>query len=94
MKKAAPVKESGLGMMPANSNSWNIETHEQFLLSELLPLVIGYAKGNRHPSSAAALASFITLSTVLQSEGFTRNSLIASIDASRMDIHNAPEVLQ
>ena len=94
MKKAAPVKESGLEMMQGNSSAWNMETHEQFLLDELLPLVVGYAKRNGHPTEAAALASFLALSTVLQSKGATLANLTASIEASRMDIHAAPEGLQ
>ena len=93
MKKAAPVKESGLEMMQGNSSAWNMETHEQFLLNELLPLVIGYAKRNGHPTAAAALASFLALSTILQDKGFTRADLIAALDPSRA-IHDAPEGLQ
>ena len=94
MKKAAPVKESGLEMMQANSSSWFMESHEQFILDELVPLVVGYAKRNGHPTEAAALASFLALSTVLQSKGATLANLTASIGASRMDIHSAPEGLQ
>lgn len=96
MKKplAPGKKQSGLEMMQGNSSSWVMETHEQFLLDELLPLVVGYAKRNGHPTEAAALASFLALSTVLQSKGATLANLTASIGASRMDIHHAPEGLQ
>lgn len=94
MKKAAPVKESGLEVVQAQFSPWCMEAHEQFLLHELLPLVVGYAKRNGYPTEATALASFSALATILQSKGASRASLIASIDASRMETHDAPEGLQ
>ena len=96
MKKplAPGEKQSGLKEMQVNSSSWLMESHEQFILDELLPLVVGYAKRNGHPTEAVALASFLALSTVLQSKGATLANLTASIGASSMNIHNAPEGLQ
>jgi len=73
MKKAAPVKESGLEMMQANSSSWTVESH---------------------PTEAAALACFLSLATILQTMGISRESLIVAIDQASSDIHDAPEVLQ
>lgn len=93
MKKAAPVKESGLKAMQANSNSWSMDTHEQFLLNELVPLVVGYAVREGHPTAAAALAAFLALSDIMQHKGIARAELIAALDPSRT-IHDAPEGLQ
>ena len=44
----------------------DMATHEVFVLGDLLPLVVGHAKAEGHPTEMVALACFLSLSTVLQ----------------------------
>ncbi len=94
MKKAAPAKDSGLQNMPADYSQHHVEDHEQFILEQLIPLIVGYARASGTPSEVVALSSFLSLSTVLQAKGLSRATLITAIDASRLPIHAAPEGLQ
>lgn len=94
MKKAAPAKDSGLQNMPADYSQPHFQDHETFILDQLLPLIIGYARTSGTPSDVIVLASFLSLSTILQAKGFGRATLMAAIDGSRLPIHDAPEGVQ
>ncbi|MCQ4258846.1 hypothetical protein [Stutzerimonas stutzeri] len=94
MKKAAPAKESGLHNMHADYNHHHINDHRQFFIEQVLPLIVGYARKSSAPSDDVILVSFLSLSTILQVRGFSRATLITTVDASRLPIHTAPEGLQ
>lgn len=94
MKKAAPGKESGLQNMPADYSRYTVETHEPFILNTLLPSIAGQADKTQHPASVVALACFMSMATILQAKGLNRSTLMSLIDSSRLDLHDAPEVLQ
>lgn len=64
MKKAAPAKENGLHNTQPNISSFDMKNHETFLMDEVLPLVIGYAHHNNHPTEAAALATMAAMTTI------------------------------
>ena len=66
-------------------DSADMATHETFILADLLPLVVGHAKAEGHPTEMVALACFLSLSTILLRKGIPREALIQGIDAS-----NAP----
>lgn len=92
MKKAAPAKESGLHNMQLDTNSFDMTTHEAFMMDDLLPLVVGYARANNHPTEAAALATLAAMTTILIAKGFILNDLRDFLAA--LTAHNAPEGLQ
>ncbi len=74
--------------------SYCMDTHEEFILDELLPLIVNHAAKNHHPADAVALASFLALGTILQSNGMDRDSLVFAIDASLLPTHDLPETVQ
>lgn len=72
-----------------------VEDHEAFILDELLPRIVGYASASNTPTEVVALASFLSLATILQAKGLSRASLMQCIDGARLPtIHEAPEGLQ
>ncbi|EPS3502543.1 TPA: hypothetical protein ACGPPO_006679 [Pseudomonas aeruginosa] len=81
-------------MTTTNPASYCMDTHEQFILDELLPLIVNHAAKNHHPADAVALASFLALGTILQSQGMDRDSLVFAIDASLLPTHDLPETVQ
>lgn len=75
-------------------NRHHIDDHHQFITEQLLPLIVGYARKSSTPSDVVVLASFLSLSTILQARGLSRATLISAVDASRLPIYAAPEGLQ
>lgn len=65
------------------TDSADMATHQTFVLADLLPLVVGHAKAEGHPTEMVALASFLALSTILQRKGIPREALVQGIDASQ-----------
>lgn len=63
-------------------DSSDMATHETFILDDLLPLVVGHAKAEGHPTEMVALACFLSLSTILLRKGIPRETLIQGIDNS------------
>lgn len=96
MKKplAPGEKQSGLENMQDDYSLCSIETHEPFILNTLLPLITAQAQKTDNPASVVVLACFMSLATILQAKGLSRNTLIALIDGSRLEMHEAPEGLQ
>ena len=64
------------------SDSADMATHETFILADLLPLVVGHAKAEGHPTEMVALACFLSLGTILLRKGIPREALIQGIHAS------------
>lgn len=71
-----------------------VEDHEQFILEQLLPLIVDYAGDSDTPTEVVTFAAFLTLATILQAKGLNRDTLMRAIDASRLMTHDAPEGLQ
>ncbi|WP_418651928.1 hypothetical protein [Stutzerimonas degradans] len=76
------------------NNSFDMSSHMDFGLNELLPLVAGYAHSSGHPPQAALVASFLFISTLLYAKGVSRDEMVACIDSARPTSHDAPEGLQ
>lgn len=57
------------------SDPFDIGTHEDFMLDEVLPLVVRYAHANQYPTEAAALAALAAVTTILTAKGFTTEEL-------------------
>lgn len=71
-----------------------VEDHEAFILDVLLPQIVGHARASHTPTEVVALASFLSLATILQAKGLSRASLMQCIDGARLPtIHEAPEGL-
>lgn len=80
--------------MTSLARSFKAETHQDFICDLLLPAIVGYARSNGHPAEAVALASFMSLATVLEAKGITRDVLLQAIDASTGEGQQAGETLQ
>ncbi|SDN96358.1 MULTISPECIES: hypothetical protein [Pseudomonadaceae] len=93
MKKAAPAKESGLHSMQSDTNSFDMTAHEAFMMNDLLPMVVGYARSNNHPTEAAALAALAAMVAILSTKGYTVPEL-SNFVAVFAVTHDAPEGLQ
>ena len=70
-----------------------IEDHQEFVLDNLIPLIVGYAHASGAPSKTIALTAFLALATILQCEGMERSVLLQAIDAARLTEREASEVL-
>lgn len=57
------------------SDPFDISTHEDFMLDQVLPLVIGYAHANQYATETAALAALAAVTTILTAKGFTADEL-------------------
>ena len=74
--------------------TFSMQKHEGFIMNTLLPAVISHARNIGVSSDEAALAAFLSLGTILQTQGFTADSLMTAIKASALSTHEAPEGLQ
>lgn len=68
----------------------NVQDHEAFLLDEMLPCLVGYANSSQTPAEVVVMAAFLSLATILQSNGLGRDTLMKAIDAARLNPHDAP----
>lgn len=94
MKKAAPVKESGLQNMQPDINSLDMAAHMDFGLQHLLPFVIGYAKSEGHRTEVALVASLLILTTAAHANGISREYLHRLVDTACPSFMSAQEGLQ
>ena len=74
--------------------TYRVEDHEAFIFNSLLPLIINYARASNTPPEVVAMASFLSLATILQTKGMSRASLMQCIDGARLSTPlEAPEGL-
>lgn len=71
-----------------------IKKHEAFILNTLLPAIVDHAQRVGVNKDEAALAVFLSMGTILQSQGFTADSLLTAIKGSALSTHDAPGGLQ
>ncbi|AJE23150.1 hypothetical protein [Azotobacter chroococcum] len=71
-----------------------VEDHEDFILEQLLPLIVDYAGASDTPTEVVTFAVFLTLATILQAKGLSRDVLVRAIDAARLQTHEALESVQ
>ena len=62
----------------------SVQEHEQFLMEELLPNIVGYSRRTDTPPEVVVMAAFLSLATILQSKGLCRETLMEAIDASAL----------
>lgn len=70
-----------------------IEDNQQFVLDQLIPLIVGHARTTNTPSRGVAMKAFLALATILQCDGLERSALVDAIDAVRLPQHVMPKVL-
>lgn len=78
-------------MMPLHQ--YRIDDHQEFVLEQLIPLIVGHARTSGVPSKTVVLTSFVALATILQCEGIERSALLQAIDSARLTEREASEVL-
>lgn len=71
----------------------HIDDHQEFVLDQLIPLIVGHARASGAPSKIVVLAAFLALATILQCEGMERSALLQAIDTARLTEREASEVL-
>lgn len=70
-----------------------IEDHPQFVLDQLIPLIVGHARITNTPSRVVSMKAFLALATILQCDGLERNALVDAIDTVRLPQHVMPKIL-
>lgn len=75
----------------ANYTAHRVEDHEPFIFDQLLPLIVSYARTSDTPSEVVVMAAWLSLTTILQAKGLSRDTLTKALDAARLNIHDAPE---
>lgn len=68
----------------------SVQDHEQFLAEDLLPSIVGYAGRAETPAEVVVMAAFLSLATILQARGLSRETLMKAIDAAQLHHHDAP----
>lgn len=71
----------------------HIDDHQEFVLEQLIPLIVGHARASGAPSKTVVLATFLALATILQYEGTERSALLQAIDTARLTEREVSEVL-
>ncbi len=72
---------------------YRIDDHQEFVLEQLIPLLVDHARASGVPSKTVVLTAFIALATILQCEGMERSALLQAIDTARLTAREASEVL-
>ncbi|WP_028240522.1 hypothetical protein [Stutzerimonas azotifigens] len=75
-------------------NSFDMATHMDFGLSQVLPSIARYAADNGHPIEAALVACFMILSTALHVHGVSSEEQISLVDVARPQKWLPPETMQ
>ncbi len=67
-----------------------IQDHEAFVLCELFPLIMGYARTSGTPNEIVLVAAFMHLGAMLKNMGLSGGTLLECIDATPLAMYNAP----
>ncbi|WP_278361551.1 hypothetical protein [Stutzerimonas kunmingensis] len=67
-----------------------IQDHEAFVLCELFPLIMGYARTSGTPNEIVLVAAFMHLGAMLKNMGLSGGTLLECIDAAPLAMYNAP----
>ncbi len=71
-----------------------MDKHEPFIMDTLLPLVMAHSARVKCTPDEAALAVLMSMGTILQTRGYTADSLLMAIQGSAHSTHDAPGGLQ
>lgn len=72
---------------------YRIDDHQEFVLEQLIPLIVGHARTSGVPSKTVVLTSFVALATILQCEGIERSALLQAIETAQLNGRKTAEVL-
>lgn len=78
-------------MMPFRQ--YRIDEHQEFVLEQLIPLIVSHARASGVPSKDVVLASFVALATILQCEGMECSALLQAIETAQLNGRKTAEVL-
>ena len=71
-----------------------MQEHEALILDMLLPIIADHFGQTGCDMTEAALAVFLSLDTILQSQGFPSDSLQMAVNACALVTHESPGGLQ
>lgn len=66
-----------------------LQDHEAFILGELFPLIIGYARACQTPNEVVIVSAFLHLAAMLQNVGLSCDTLLEAIDATSLAMYHA-----
>lgn len=67
-----------------------LQDHEAFILGELFPLIMGYARATQTPNEVVIVTAFLHLAAMLQNVGLSCDTLLEAIDATSLAMYHAP----
>ncbi len=68
-----------------------IQDHEEFILCELFPLIMGHARTTQTPNEVVIVTAFLHLAAMLQNIGLSCGTLLECLDAAPLAMYNAPK---
>lgn len=75
-------------------DDYKLEDHASFLMDDLVPAMVGYADHKGVPTEVVAFAVFMAAAAMITSAGVPREVIIKAVNAMKIQVHDAPEVLQ
>ena len=67
-----------------------IQDHEEFILCELFPLIMGHARASGTPSEIILVTAFLHLGAILKNKGLSCGTLLECLDAAPLAMYQAP----
>ena len=67
-----------------------LQDHEAFILGELFPLIMGYARASQTPNEIVIVTAFLHLAAMLKNWGLGCDTLLEAVDAMPLAMYQAP----
>lgn len=68
----------------------HLQDHEAFILGELFPLIMGYARVTQTPNEVVTVTAFLHLAAMLKNWGLSCDTLLTAVDAMPLTMYHAP----
>ncbi len=67
-----------------------LQDHEAFILGELFPLIMSYARISQTPNEVVIVTAFLHLAAMLKNFGLSCDTLLEAIDVTSLAMYHAP----
>ncbi|MBK3446017.1 hypothetical protein [Pseudomonas lactis] len=68
----------------------HLHDHEVFILCEVYPLIMGYARRSETPNEMVIVTTFLHLAAMLKNFGLSYETLLEAVDALPLTMYQAP----
>ena len=68
----------------------HLQDHEAFILSELYPLIMSYARITETPNEIVIVTAFLHLAAMLKNRGLGCDTLLEAVNATPLAMYQAP----